>query len=76
MGGVAGGAVGGAATAETDGQREVRCGQISFKELRTVLARALQRLSAFAAHERRAAHESKVMDKLMQARRVSSQVSK
>ena len=72
MGGVAGGAEGGAATAETDGQREVRCGRISFKELRIVLARALQRLSAFAAHERRAAHESKVMDKLMQASKIAS----
>jgi|TARA_B110001469_G_scaffold94794_1_gene90772 hypothetical protein len=62
----AGGAEGGVAVAETDGQREVRCGRISFGELRIVLARALQRLSAFAAHERRAAHESKVMEKLLQ----------
>ena len=37
-----------------------------------LVARALQRLSAFAAHERRAAHESKVMDKLMQASKIAS----
>ena len=73
MGGAADGASGGAgdeaaeaAAAETAGQREARLGRISFEELRILLARALQRVKAFAAHERRAAHEAMVMEKLLQ----------
>ena len=68
MGGAADGASGGAGdeAAETAGQREARLGRISFEELRILLARALQRVKAFAAHERRAAHEAMVMEKLLQ----------
>jgi hypothetical protein len=68
VGGAADGASGGAGdeAAETAGQREARLGRISFEELRILLARALQRVKAFAAHERRAAHEAMVMEKLLQ----------
>ena len=61
-----GGAAGDAAAAGTAGQRKARLGRISFQELRLVLARALQRVAAFGAHERRAAHEARVMEKLLQ----------
>ena len=69
VGGAADGASGGAAeaaAAETAGQREARLGRISFEELRILLARALQRVKAFAAQKRRAAHEAMVMEKLLQ----------
>jgi len=40
-------------------------GRVSFEELKVLLSRAVQRVAAYGAHERRAAHEAKVMEKLL-----------
>ena len=57
--GAAGAGVGGGA----DGAAvDVR---MNFKELRVAIARALKKVKAYHAHERRAAHEAKVMEKLL-----------
>ena len=57
---------GGAGAADAGGsssrEREAR---VSFKELRLAIARALQRVKAYHTHERRAAHEAEVLEKLL-----------
>ena len=47
-------------------QKKAREMRFNFSELRISVARSLQRVAAFAAHERRAAHEATVFDKLLQ----------
>ena len=67
-GGAAGGdaAGGGAAAAGSTEQKKARETRFKFSELRISIARSLQKVGAFAAHERRAAHEAKVFDQLLQ----------
>ena len=61
--GVASGAAG--ATTETPKQASAQAVHVSFGQLRVAIQRALQKISAYAAHERRAAREAKVLEKLL-----------
>ena len=54
-----------AAPTRTSQQQSVQEKKASFKELQTLLQRALVKIKAHHAHERRAAHEAKVMEMLL-----------
>ena len=56
---------GGDAAPGTPKQQRVHKLEASFKELQTLLQRALAKFRAFHAHERRAAHEAKVLEMLL-----------
>ena len=57
----------GAVLLQTAQQAAAEKARVSLKQLSVAISRALQKVAAFAAHERRAAHEARVLEMLLES---------